>query len=182
VPTASKKAKYWRKRANNFFWRQLLLKKPNLLNLVSKSQSGNPGPYFERFWHGRRSLVLLLASVARCLSHKTAKWCYKKLLDSAKNFVTNFPHKSAKSSEILPKSLLFMRWSKLTYKVTYQFFVFYLHYHRTRTENVRVGHQTFRPTLSFPSTLWATQLQLASFLYDSQFLTTSFKWSHEFIQ
>jgi len=44
------------------------------------------------------------------LSHKTAKICYKTLLDSAKNHVTSFQLKSAKSGEILPKNLLFLRW------------------------------------------------------------------------
>jgi len=33
--------------------------------------------------------------------------CHKKVLDSTQSFVTNFQLKSAKSSEILPKNLLF---------------------------------------------------------------------------
>jgi len=38
----------------------------------------------------------------------------QKLLDSANSLVTNFQLKSAKSSEILLKSLLFLRWLKET--------------------------------------------------------------------
>jgi len=38
----------------------------------------------------------------------------KKLLDSAKNLVISFQLKCAKSSEILPKQLLFLRWLKST--------------------------------------------------------------------
>jgi len=39
------------------------------------------------------------------------------MLDSAKSLVTNFHLKSAKSSDILLKNLLFITWFKETYKV-----------------------------------------------------------------
>jgi len=97
------------------------------------------------------------ALVARWLSHKTAKWCHKKLLNSAENLVTSFQLKSAKSCEILRKNLLFLWWLKSTYKVTNQLFVLHLHYYWTSAENIRLGHHTFRPTISFPSTFWAIQ-------------------------
>jgi len=41
--------------------------------------------------------------VARWLQPKSAKRCYKKLLDSTHSLVTNFQLKSAKSNEILLK-------------------------------------------------------------------------------
>jgi len=88
-------------------------------------------------------------SVARWLSHESAKSCHKKLPDSVKNLVASFQLKSAKSNEILPKYLLFLRWSKSTYKVAYQFFVLQLHYHWSRAENDRLGHHTFWPTIFF---------------------------------
>jgi len=53
----------------------------------------------------------------------------KKRLDPAKNLVTSFQVQSGKSSKILPKNLLILWWLKSTYNVTYQFFVFHLHYH-----------------------------------------------------
>jgi len=56
-------------------------------------------------------------SVARWLSPESAKWCYEKLLDSAKYLVTNFQLKSGKSSEILPKNLLIFRILKLIVKL-----------------------------------------------------------------
>ena len=46
-------------------------------------------------------------SVARWLSPKPAKWCHEKLLDSAKNLVTNFQQTSGKNSDILPKICYF---------------------------------------------------------------------------
>jgi len=61
--------------------------------------------------------VVLAPNVARRLWPKSVKWCHKKLLDSAKSFVTNFQLKSAKSSEILLKNRLSLRWLKETYKV-----------------------------------------------------------------
>jgi len=42
------------------------------------------------------------------VSQKIAKWCHKKLLDSAKNLITSFQLQSAKCIEILPKRLLFL--------------------------------------------------------------------------
>jgi len=53
-------------------------------------------------------VFLLTASVARWLWPKSAKWCYRKLLDFAKSLFTNFQLKSAKSSEVLLKNLLFL--------------------------------------------------------------------------
>ena len=50
-----------------------------------------------------------LASIARWFSPKPARSCHEKLLDPAKNHVTNFQLKSAKNSEILLKKLLFLR-------------------------------------------------------------------------
>jgi len=52
--------------------------------------------------HGQ--LHLLKLSVARSLSPKPAKRCYEKMLDPAKNHVTNFQLKSANNSEILLKN------------------------------------------------------------------------------
>jgi len=47
----------------------------------------------------------------------------QKLLDPAKNLVTSFQLKSAKSSEFCQKNCYFWGWLKSTCKVTYQFFV-----------------------------------------------------------
>ena len=60
-------------------------------------------------------------SAVRWLSPKSAKRCHENLLDPAKNLLTNFQLKSAKSSEILPKNLLF--WGTKTCKAIYQFLV-----------------------------------------------------------
>jgi len=45
----------------------------------------------------------------------------KKQLDPAKNLVTRFQLKSAESSEILPKNMLYLRWTKSTCKVAHTF-------------------------------------------------------------
>ena len=57
------------------------------------------------------------ASVARWLQPKSAKRCHKKLLNSTQSLVTHFQLKSAKSSEILLKNLLFLRWFKIPIKL-----------------------------------------------------------------
>jgi len=49
---------------------------------------------------------MLPISVARWLSPKPAKSRHEKLLDPAKNHVTNFQLKSASNGEILLKTLL----------------------------------------------------------------------------
>jgi len=54
-------------------------------------------------WNDNLSVTYWPPNVARWLWHKSAKWCHKKLLDSARSLVTNFQLKSAKSSEILFK-------------------------------------------------------------------------------
>jgi len=54
--------------------------------------------------------IVLTASVVRWLWPTSAEWCHENLLDSTKNLVTNFQLKSAKSSEILLKNLLVLRW------------------------------------------------------------------------
>jgi len=48
-------------------------------------------------------------TVVRWQLPTATKWCHDILLDFAKNFVTNFQLKSAKSSESLPKNLLRLR-------------------------------------------------------------------------
>jgi len=49
---------------------------------------------FSKFRFGSRS---------KMFGNRCAKWCHKKLLDSAKSLVTSFQLKSAESSEILLK-------------------------------------------------------------------------------
>ena len=57
-----------------------------------------------------------------------------------------------------------------------------IHYHWTRAENVRFGHHAFRPTIFSVDILSnISAAYLTSFLYDTQFLTIFFKWSHVFI-
>jgi len=109
-------------------------------------------------------VFLLTASVARWLWPKSAKWCYRKLLDFAKSLFTNFQLKSAKSSEVLLKNLLFLTWLKVTYKVTqYINFSFCTHSQQAWAESAGLGQHTFRPTFFFQSTFWAMQLQLTLF-------------------
>jgi len=50
---------------------------------------------------------LLTSSVSRWLSTKPARLYHEKLLDPAKNHVTNFQLKYAKNSEILIKAAIF---------------------------------------------------------------------------
>jgi len=91
---------------------------------------------------------VLIASVAKWLWPKSAKWCHRKLLDSAKNLVTNFRLKSAKSSEILLKNLVFLRWLKETYTVmqyTSINFSSCTHSQWAWAENADLDHHTFRP-------------------------------------
>jgi len=54
-------------------------------------------------------LASIVSNGARWLSPKPARSCHEKLLDPAKNYVTNFQLKSAKNSELLLKKLLFLR-------------------------------------------------------------------------
>ena len=49
----------------------------------------------------------LSTSVARWLSHKTAKSWHEKLLDPAENHVTNFQLRFAKNGEILLRNAFF---------------------------------------------------------------------------
>jgi len=62
-------------------------------------------------------------NVARWLSPKPAKSHHEKLLDPAKNPVTNFQLKPAKNSEIVAEKLPFQRFSNETCKAMYQFLI-----------------------------------------------------------
>jgi len=130
--------------------------------------------------------VVLTASVARCLWPKSAKWCHKKLQDSAKRFVTNFQLYSAKSSEILLKNLSFLTWLKEANKLTqYTSFSSCTRSQQASAENAGLGQHTFRPTIFYRSTFWLFEQRncsLPRFLYDMQFLTISFKWLHVYMQ
>ena len=70
-------------------------------------------------------------NVARRLSPRLAKPCHEKLVDPAKNHVTNFQLKPAKKSEILLKKLLFLRCLKKLVKLCINFWSC-THYQWTR--------------------------------------------------
>jgi len=125
----------------------------------------------------RRTYVVVV-SVARWLSHKTAKWCHKKLLDPAKNLVTNFQQKSAESSEILPKNLLLLRWLKSTSKVTCQVFVFCLTFAIT---GQGWKCSSWPPRVSAHNFFRRHFEQHKCNLPYLLFLAISFKWPHVFI-
>ena len=105
--------------------------------------------------------ILLTTSVARWLWPKSAKWCHKKLLDSAKSLVANFKLKSAKSSEVTLKNLLFLAWLKETEKIAQCInFLSCTCSQWTWAESAGLGQHTFQPTFFFQSAFWAMQLQL----------------------
>ena len=92
--------------------------------------------------------IMLITNVARWLWPKSAKWCHRKLLDSAKSLVTNFQLKSAKSSEILLKNMLFLRSLKETHEVMQHKTISFSSCTRSqcaRAENADLDHHTFRP-------------------------------------
>jgi len=130
--------------------------------------------------------IVLTASVARCLWHKSAKWCHRKLLDSAKSLVTNFQLKSAKSSEIPLKNMSFLRWLKETYEVMQHRSIEFLVLH-SLAMSMGWKCRSWPPHFSaqrccFRQHTEQRNCSLPRFLYDTQFLTISSKWLHVFIQ
>ena len=109
----------------------------------------------------------------------------QKLLDSAKDLVTNFQLKYAKSSEILLKKSVILTWLNETYevcKITIFCLVLALSKHQLRMPilaNTLFGPQ-FSITQHFDLLSNATAAYL--FLYDTQFLTISFKWLQIYMQ
>ena len=113
--------------------------------------------------------------------------CQKRLLDSAKSLVTNFQLKSAKSSEIPLRNLLFSRRLKETFKVIYKLcniLIFRLAL-ALNEHGLKMPISTttlFGPQFSFSQHFEQRNCSLPRFLHDTQFLAIFFKWLHVFIQ
>jgi len=129
--------------------------------------------------------IVLTVSVARWLWPKSAKWCHKKLLNSAKSLFTNFQLKSATSSEILLNNLSFLTWLKETYEVIqYTVLIFHLAIalNKHGLKMPALPNTLFGPQFSFSQHFEQRNCSLPRFLCDTQFLTMSLKWLHVFIQ
>ena len=106
------------------------------------------------------------------------------MLDPAKNLVTSFQLKSARSSEILQKNSYFRSDSNQLVK-SHVNVLSCVHYHWTRVEYGRFGHHAFRPTI-FPvdvlSNVTWHKCSLPYLLFACHTVLTIFsKWPHVFI-